>query len=602
LFLALVFLMLPASAYCEEDVPLAHAMAMNGTPKYPADFPHFDYVNPDAPKGGLFRQAAIGTFDSLNPFIAKGNPASGLGLTYDTLTVKSDDEPFTEYGLLAESIQMPEDRSWVIFHLRPEARWHDGEPVTAEDVVFSYKALVEQGSPLYSRYYADVTEAKALDQWRVKFSFGEGTNKELPLILGQLQVFPKHYWQGRDFSKTTMDPPVTSGPYRIKSMDPGRSITYERVDDYWGKDLPVNQGRFNFGLMRYDYYRDATVALTAFKSEEYDFRLENISKNWATQYTGPPFDSGAIVKETIEHKIPSGMQCFVMNQRRELFADRRVRLALAQAFDFEWTNEHLFYGMYHRTKSYFENSELASRGLPTPEELELLEPHREDLWPEVFEKAYEPPTTAQPGGLRANLRKALALLREAGWEVKDGILVNSRTGEHFEFEILLVSPNWERVVLPFAQNLKRLGITANVRLVDTSQYINRLRDFDYDMFVNVFGQSLSPGNEQRWYWHSEAADMPGARNYCGIRNKAIDALTGLVISAPTRETLITRCKALDRALLWGHYVIPNWYSGVYNVAYTRKMRHADKLPPYGLALDTWWIAPALADASAQPQE
>jgi len=602
LLLILVLLMIPGTAFCEEDVPLVHAVAMNGTPKYPAGFKHFDYVNPDAPKGGLFRQAAIGTFDSLNPFIAKGNPASGLGLTYDTLTVKSDDEPFTEYGLLAESIQMPEDRSWVIFHLRPEARWHDGEPVTAEDVVFSYKALVEQGSPLYSRYYADVTEAKALDQWRVKFSFGEGTNKELPLILGQLQVFPKHYWGDRDFSKTTMEPPVTSGPYRIKSMDPGRSITYERVDDYWAKDLPVNRGRFNFGLMRYDYYRDATVALTAFKSGEYDFRLENISKNWATQYTGPPFDSGAIIKETIEHRIPAGMQCFVMNQRRELFADRRVRLALAQAFDFEWTNEHLFYGMYQRTKSYFENSELASRGLPTPEELELLEPHREDLWPEVFEKAYEPPTTAQPGGLRANLRKALALLREAGWEVRDGILVDSRTGEPFEFEILLVSPNWERVVLPFAQNLKRLGITANVRLVDTSQYINRLRDFDYDMFVNVFGQSLSPGNEQRWYWHSEAADMPGARNYCGIRNKAVDALTGLVISAPTREALITRCKALDRALLWGHYVIPNWYSGVYNVAYTRKVRHADKLPPYGLALDTWWIDPALAGTSAQTQE
>jgi microcin C transport system substrate-binding protein len=577
-------------------------MAMNGVPKYPPDFSHFDYVNPDAPKGGELRQAAIGTFDSMNPFIAKGNPANGLGLTYDTLTVKSDDEPFTEYGLLAERIEMPEDRSWVIFHLNPDARWHDGEPVTARDVVFSFNTLVEKGTPLYSRYYANVAEVRALDERRVEFTFEGGRNNELPLIIGQLQVFPEHYWRNRDFSKTTLDPPLTSGPYRVKEIDPGRSVTYERVEDYWGKDLAVNRGRFNADIMRFDYYRDATVALAAFKSGEYDFRLENISKNWATQYEGPPFDAGDIIKETIDHDIPAGMQCFVMNQRRPLFTDRRVRLALAQAFDFEWTNEHLFYGMYERTGSYFENSELAAKGMPSPEVLEILEPHREHLWPEVYEKAYEPPSTDGPGGLRANLRKALTLLREAGWEVRDGVLTNKKTGAPFEFEILLYSTSFERVVLPFAGNLKKLGIEASVRLVDTSQYINRLREFDFDMIVNVFGQSLSPGNEQRWYWHSDAADMPGARNYCGIKNDAVDALVDLVISAPTREALVNRCKALDRALLWGHYVIPHWYSGVYNVAYWKKIEHPDNLPPYGLSLDTWWIDPAQAKAQTANSE
>jgi microcin C transport system substrate-binding protein len=568
-----------------------HAIAMNGEPKYGPGFEHFDYVNPDAPKGGVLRQASIGTFDSLNPFIAKGNPADGLSLTYDTLTVKSADEPFTEYGLLAEKIETPEDRSRVIFHLRPEARWSDGEPVTAEDVIFSFNTLVEKGSPLYARYYADVSEAVALDQRRVRFTFGEEANRELPLILGQLTVFPKHYWKDRDFSKTTLTPPVTSGPYRIKEFDPGRSITYERDPDYWGKDLPVSTGFHNFAQRRFDYYRDAGVALTAFKSGEYDFRLENISKNWATAYVGPPFDQGLIIKETIEHNRPAGMQCFVMNQRDPLFTDRRVRLALAQAFDFEWTNEHLFYGMYERTDSYFENSELEAEGLPSEAELELLEPLREHLPPEVFTEEYSPPTAKGPGGLRANLRKALKLLREAGWEVRDGVLTHKETGAPFEFEILLYNSSFERVVLPFTRNLERLGIKANVRLVDTSQYINRIRDFEFDMIVNVFGQSLSPGNEQRWYWHSAAAEAPGTRNYCGIKNQAVDVLVGKVINAPDREALVTACRALDRALLWGHYVIPHWHSGVFNVAYWNKVEHPDEHPPYDLPLDAWWIDP-----------
>ena len=590
LFLILLFVLLPGTSGAgTDDVTRSHALAMSGSPRYQVGFSHFDYVNPDAPKGGLLRQAAIGTFDSLNPFIAKGNPAQGLGLTYDTLTVKSDDEPFTEYGLLAESIELPADRSWVVFHLRPEARFHDGTPVRAEDVVFSFNALVEKGSPTYARYYANVAEVEALNPQSVRFTFSGDLNQELPLIVGQLQILPRHYWQDRDFSKTTLEPPLGSGPYRIAAVDQGRSITYERVQDYWGANLPVNRGRHNFGAMRYDYYRDATVALTAFKSGEYDFRLENISKNWATAYVGPPFDAGQIITEEIPHNIPSGMQCFVMNQRNPLFSDRRVRYALAHAFDFEWTNEHLFYGMYTRTESYFDNSDLASSGRPSKAELDILEPLREHLWPEVFTEHYQPPHTSGRHTLRSNLRDALRLLREAGWEFHGGRLRHGETKAPFEFEILLVSSSFERVVLPFAKNLEKLGIRASVRLVDTSQYINRIRDFDFDMIVNVFGQSLSPGNEQRWYWTSEAAEVPGTQNYCGIKNPAVDALVDLVIAAPTRRELVTRCRALDRALLWGHYAIPHWHSQVFRVAYWNKLHHPEVTPPYGLPLETWWI-------------
>ncbi len=569
-------------------VTISHAIAMNGEPKYGPEFEHFEYANPQAPKEGLLRQAAIGTFDSLNGFVAKGNPAEGLEAIYDTLMVGSGDEPFTQYGLVAEKIEYPADRSWVIFHINPKARFQDGTPVKASDVAFTFKTLVDKGSPLYARYYADITDVSVLDAERVKFSFGGTTNRELPLILGQLAVLPEHYWRERDFSQTTLEAPLGSGPYQVVRLDQGRSITYARNDDYWARDLPVNRGRFNFRRIRYDYYGDATVALAAFKSGEYDFRQENIAKQWATAYVGPPFDQGLIKKETIEHDIPAGMQCFAMNQRRPLFGDRRVRNALAHAFDFEWTNQHLFYGMYERTDSYFENSEMEAVGPPSPAELEILEPLREHLWPEVYSQDYTPPSTEGEHGLRSNLRKALDLLGEAGWQVRDGALRDS-DGTPFVFEILLQQPSFERVVLPYVANLKRLGIGTNVRVVDSSQYINRLRSFDFDMIVASFGQSLSPGNEQRWYWHSEAAQVPGTRNYAGIRNEAIDKLVELIITAETREDLVTRCKALDRALLWGHYVIPHWYSGVFNVAYTAKLKHPSILPPYTLDLDTWWM-------------
>lgn len=579
----------PAQAQsASSEIIRSHAIAMNGEPRYGPDFSHFDYVDPRAPKHGTLRQAAIGTYDSLNPYIAKGNPAEGLGLTTDTLMVASADEPFTHYGLIAETIEYPADRSWVIFHIDRSARFHDGRPVTAQDVVFTFETLLEDGSPLYARYYADVTAVEALDSQRVKFSFGGRSNRELPLILGQLAVLPKHYWQARDFNRTTLEPPPGSGPYRVSLIDPGRSITYTLNDEYWGRDLPVNRGRFNFEHMRFDYYRDATVALAAFKSGETDFRVENIAKQWATAYQGPPFEQGLIVTESIPHQIPAGMQGFAMNQRRPLFGDRRVRHALVQAFDFEWTNQHLFYGMYRRTRSYFENSMLAATGLPSAAEMNILEPLRDHLWPEVYGRSYTPPDTRGEHGLRRNLRRALKLLNEAGWAVEDGILRHRETGAPFAFEVLLSQPAFERVVLPFALNLKKLGIHADVRVVDSSQYINRLRDFDFDMIVAVFSQSLSPGNEQRWYWHSESAQVPGTRNYCGIQNPAIDRLVESLIAADTRQELVDRCRALDRALTWGHFVIPHWYSGEFHVAYSAGLRHPQRLPPYDLALDAWW--------------
>lgn len=581
-------LMAPAWVSAEPQ----HGLAMNGTPKYAAGFTHFEYVNPDAPKGGEIRLHSLGGFDSFNGFIAKGEPADGLGLIYDTLMVSSDDEAFTEYGLVADSIETPEDRSWVIFHLNPEARFHDGTLITVDDVMFTFNTLVEQGAPFYKSYYGEVDRMEDLGDRRIKFHFKEGVvNRELPLILGQLPVLPKHWWADRDFSKAGLEPPLGSGPYRIKDFEPGKSVTYERVPDYWAQNLPVARGSSNFDEVRYDYFRDDTVALEAFKAGEYDFRQENTSKLWGTMYTGERFDKEQIIKAEISHELPRGMQGFGYNLRRELFQDRRVREALGYAFDFEWSNKNLFYGQYRRSNSFFTNSELASRGKPTPEELAILEPFRKDLPEEVFTEAFTVPQTDGSGNLRTQLRQASRLLNEAGWTVQDGKRVNA-AGQPFEFEILLVSPAFERIVLPFAKNLERLGITANVRTVDTSQYIERLRKFDFDMMVVTLGQSLSPGNEQHEFWSCEAAQAEGSRNYMGICNPAIDELIKLVIAAPNREELITRTRALDRALLWNHFVIPQWHINYFRLGYWNKFSHPEVTPKYGLGLFTWWVDPA----------
>lgn len=576
-------------AYGEKTVDLVHALAMHGLPKYERDFDHFDYVNPNAPKGGSVRLHAIGTFDTLNHLTLRGVPAVGLGGLYDSLLTASDDEAFTEYGLLAKSIEMPEDRSWVAFTLRKEAQWHDGRPVTVEDVIFSLKTLKAEGHPFYRAYYASVLRGEKSGDRKVKFIFSGSENRELPLIIGQMPILPKHYWEGRDFKKTTLSPPLGSGPYRIKSFDPGRAITYARVSDYWGRDLPVNRGRYNFDLIQYDYYRDSTVALQAFKAGEYDFRQENTAKDWATAYNVPAVRKGLIKKEDIPHERPTGMQGFIFNIRRPYFRDRRVREALTYAFDFEWTNRNLFFGQYTRTKSFFSNSELASRGLPDPEEIKILEPFRDKLPKDVFIREYRPPVTDGKGNIRANLRKAFKLLNEAGWVIKNRKLVDKKTGRSFTFEILLNSPSWERISLPFAKNLRRLGIDARVRTVDTAQFQKRVEEFDFDMIVDVFAESLSPGNEQRNFWGSIAADEPGSRNTIGIKDPAVDALIELVIASPDRESLVHRTRALDRILLWGYYVIPHWHLRFFRVAYWDKFGRPKITPKYALGFYTWWI-------------
>lgn len=593
IFGALLALGFVIQAYCA-DSQISHGLAMHGDLKYKSDFKHFEYANPNAPKGGMIRLNAIGTFDSLNPFILKGNPAAGIGFIFETLTVNANDEPFSVYGLLAETIEMPQDRSWVIFNLRKEARWHDGTSVTSEDVIFSFEALTTKGHPFYRMYYHDVIDVVAQGKLKVKFIFEKGSNPELPLIMGQLTIVQKAYYSEHDFAKTSLDVPMGSGPYKIKDVKPGRSITYERDPNYWGRDIAVNKGRYNFDTMRYEYYRDATIALEAFKAGEYDFRFENTAKVWATAYKGPAFDNRKIIKEELPDANPTGMQAFVFNMRRKIFQDKRTRQALTYLFDFEWTNENLFYSAYTRTESYFSNSELASTGLPGPDELQLLNPYRDKLPKEVFTKAYKAPSTAGNNSLRENIRIAHRLLREAGWYLDEGKLYyhdrQTNTTIPLKFEILLINPGFERIVVPFKQNLERLGIEVDIRLVDSSQYINIVQEFDFDMIVTVWGQSLSPGNEQRNMWSSDAADTSGTRNYAGINNEVVDALIEEVIKARDRQELITACKALDRVLLWGHYCVPHWHIRAYRIAYWNMFDRPTVKPKYALGfVDTWWI-------------
>jgi len=592
-----------AALLCAAAGPAAafegHAVAMHGVPKYGPGLAHFDYVNPDAPKGGQVRLSAIGTYDSLNPFTLKGVAAAGLGLTFQTLMISSDDEAFTEYGLIAERIEFPEDRSSVTFTLREAARWHDGTPITVADVIFSFETLKARGHPHYRLYYANVEAAEDLGNRRVRFHFSGGTNRELPLIMGQLPVIPQGAFTERDFEATTLTPVLGSGPYRVVDVEPGRSITYARVAGWWAADLAINRGRYNFDTLRFDYYRDGTVALEAFKAGEFDLRVENVAKMWATAYTGPAFDAGHAKREEIRHQRPTGMQAFAFNLRRPAFADRRVREALALAFDFEWTNANLFHGAYARTVSYFSNSDLASRGLPSAAELELLEPFRGEVPAEVFTEAFGPPATDGSGKDRGNLRRAAALLKEAGWHIEDGKRVHAEFDAPLRIEFLMVSPTLQRIIMPYARNLERLGVGLDIRLVDPSQYQARLDAFDFDMVNVSFAQSLSPGNEQRDFWTIQAADTPGGRNLSGIRSPAIDALVDAVIAAPDRDGLIAASRALDRVLLWGHYVVPLYHNRSFRVAWWDMFGRPDTSPPYALGfVDTWWVDPAKAGAVA----
>ncbi|MFT5114318.1 MAG: microcin C transport system substrate-binding protein [Parasphingorhabdus sp.] len=580
-----------------DGINIGHAIAMHGSPKYPADFKHFDYVNPAAPKGGSLRQGARGTFDSFHGYIPKGSSASTGSV--ETLLTGNQDEPFTMYGLVAESMEWPDDRSWIIFTLRDNARWHDGEPITPDDVVWSYETLTTKGSPGYRFSYRGVSKVEKLDERRVKFSFNDLTNRELALIVGQLPILPKHYWQDKDFEKTTLEPPLGSGPYRVKRFEAGRYVELERVEDYWGKDLPVRVGSNNFDIMRTEYFRDDTAVRLALKSGDLDLRLENQAKAWALDYNVPAVEKEWLRKDRVEHQMPTGMQAFVMNTRKELFSDPKVREALAYAFDFDWTNRNLFFSQYSRTQSYFSNSELASSGIPEGRELEILEPYRDQLPKRVFTEEYSPPHTDGSGWPRENLRKAFALFKEAGWEVVDNELRHVKTGKAFSFQVLLVSPDFERIVLPMIRNLKRLGIDASVRVVDTSQYINRLRSFDYDMFVFVWGQAESPGNEQRIFWSSAAADQSDSRNFAGIKNPVVDELIEGLISACSREDLVAWTRALDRTLLWNFYVIPNWHLRADRVLYWDRYSRPDKAVKSGVATSIWWYDQTKSDALDQ---
>ena len=595
---AMLGLILPT--YAAENY-VGHGIAMHGDLKYDANFTNFTYVNSNAPKGGKTTRAAIGGYDTFNPFVIKGRAAAGSFSIYDSLMVSSADEPFSQYGLIAESIETPPDRSWVTFKLRPEGRWHDGKPITVEDVIWTFNTLVEKGRPFYRFYYGNVAKVEKTGKRTVRFTFKGGENRELPLILGQLTVLPKHYWEGRDFGATTLEAPLGSAAYRIASFEPNRNVVLERVRDYWARDLPVKKGTHNYDTIRFEYYRDTAVALEAFKAGNIDIRSESSAKNWATAYDTPAVKQGLIIKREFEHRRTAGMQGFVFNLRKPLFQDRRVRKAIAYGLDFEWSNKTLFHGMYKRSRSFFDNSELAATGLPTGEEKKILERLKDKLPPEVLTTAFLPPTTDGSGNIRRNLRKATRLLGDAGWQIdkKTRKLVSAKSREPFRFEVLLISPLFERIVLPFKKNLARLGIDVNVRTVDTAQYQERVTQFDYDVIVGSWGQSLSPGNEQRNYWTTKSADRPRSRNLSGIRNPAIDTLVELLIAAPTRGSLVARTRALDRALQWSHIVVPHWHITYDRIARWDKFGIPAEIPVNGITTNTWWVDPEKAEALKQ---
>ena len=551
----------PAAAQAADSVK-GPGIAVHGEPKYKPGFGHFDYVNPAAPKGGTFYYGEGGsTFDSLNPFILKGTAASAISdLVYATLMRGSDDEPFSYYGLIAKSVETPKDRAWAAFEIDERARFHDGSPVTADDVVFSFETLVsEKGHPFYRQYYKNVVKVERAGPMTVRFTFKDAGNKELPLTLGQLVVLPKAYWAKREFDKVTLEPPLGSGPYKVGRVVPGRYITFERVKDYWAADIPTGKGHDNFDVIRFDYYRDETVAREAFKAGEFDYADERQALAWATQYEIQPVRQGLLIKRAIPTSRPQGMAALVFNTRRPIFADPRLRRALTLVFDFEWTNKNIFYGQYVRSKTYFSNSDMAATGLPEGEELKILEAFKGRVPASVFTEPYRLPVFAGDGNVREGLRQALALAKETGWEFKDGRLTETKSGRQLRFEGLTQSQADERILLPYVQNLRRMGVVMDVRLIDPVQYQKRIEKFDFDLIYGSWGQSESPGNEQRSMWTSAAADTDGSENYIGIKDKAIDELVDLVIAAPDRPALIARIKALDRVLLHHHFVVPGWY-------------------------------------------
>jgi len=578
-----LLLFLPSAAYAENT----YALAMHGQPRYPADYKYFDYVNPQAPKGGALKASKSGAFDSLNNNIILGNNAEGLELLNDKLMQRAWNEPFTLYGLVAESIDIAPDRSMITFHLNKNAKFHDGVPMTAEDVKFSYEMYRQYGHPVRRRVYGLIKDVKILSDHDIKFTFGKGYDRESALILAMMQVLPEHYWKKNDISKTTLEPPLGSGPYRIRSVEPGRRIVYERVKDYWAKDLPVNAGQYNFDTITYSYYRDDDIALEAFKGGDYNLRQEYNIHKWKTAYDFKALSEGRVIKREIAHHRPEWLRAMIFNTRRPEFQDRRVREALGLMFNFGWINKNLFFGAFRRITSIYPNSELAATGKPEGEELAPLKKYKDLLPPEVFGAAWQPPSA----DMRENQRRAMDLLKQAGWIYKDQTLVNQKTGAAFSFEILLNDPGDEKIALEFSRSLKKIGIAARVRTVDSAQFTGRLDSFDYDVVMYRWINSLSPGNEQLNYWGSAAAQNKGSRNYAGIENPAIDALAAGIAQASDRQTLVARARALDRAIMWGYYMIPMHYLGRDLVATTADIRQPDVVPVYGIVKEAWWFQP-----------
>jgi len=566
-------------------VMASHGLALYGDLKLPVDFKHFNYVNAQAPKYGHLKAAMSHGFDTFNPFGINGIAPTGIHLLHDSLMKTNMDEDFAQYGLIAEDVVLSSDRQTVTFRLNPKAKFNDDSPITSEDVLFSFSLLKEKGLPIYRAYYQDVREAKILDKYRIRFYLDNTNNRELPLILGQLPVLSKKYWQDKDFSKTTLDVPVSSGPYVIQSFEPNRSITYRRNPNYWAKDLNVNVGFYNFEEIRYDTYLDSTVMVEAFRSGLTDFHIENVAKRWHAEQLWPEVQEGKLIAAEIPHHLPSGMQGFVFNLRNPLFQDIRVRQAMTKVLDFDWINKNLFFGLYRRTTSFFDNSELKAPRWPDKAEERLLEPYQADLPKGIWGSVFELPLSVT----RTELREAMDLLEEAGWQVKDNVL--QKNGQPFRFVLLmdaLSAPVWERVALPFLAQLKRLGIQAEIQTLDYLQYKTKVDSFDFDMIATVWGATLTPGNEQKDYWGSIAADTAGSNNLTGIKSPVVDALIDHIIQAKSKKELMTATHALDRVLLHSYVVIPHWYSDRTRLLHVPSLQRPAKIPLQGMDLMTWW--------------
>ncbi|MDR1302393.1 MAG: extracellular solute-binding protein [Treponema sp.] len=564
-------------------------LSLRGTPQYNPGFTHFNYVNPNAPKGGTLNRYAIGTYDNFHRYALRGDCTEGSEYFYDSLMINSKDEDDVLYPLIAESVEYAVDYSFIIFSINPKAKDQEGQALTADDVAFSFNTFYEKGVPQFKTYYKGIT-AQVLPGNRVRFDLLEPGDKEKMCALGGTTIFPKRFWEQHNFSEPLSIPPLGTGAYRVNDYKIGQYVILERVKDYWAQDLPVNKGHYNFDSIRYDYYRDDTVALEAFKSGAYDFRSEGDIEKWVTQYSGPAFTSGLLVKEEISHEIPSPMSAFNINTERPVFQDRRIRMAINYFLDFEWINQNLFYNQYTRTRSYFQNTQYAASGLPSPEERAVLEPIRDQIPPEVFTKEYNPPITDGSGFIRPQMREAMLLFNEAGWELRKGKMVHKITGEQMRFELLIYSPNSEKIAIPLQRNLARFGIDMYIRMVDVSQFVNRMRSRDYDLLARGFSAESYPSSSLALSWHSDYIDS--TYNLAGVRDPALNYLVeGIIARQEDATGLLAWGRALDRVLTWNHYVLPQWHTSKFRIAYNQKLRKPTMHPRYSLGLDTWWIAP-----------